>query len=105
MCPCECAFATIRHVPLCYREVADSHGVLQQPLKAHSPAGHSPLSVAPVALDAGKAGITVQTVVAAAALQLHAVQFCSNTHTEIHRSNTCCSLTSLGLEISRYLPT
>lgn len=62
----------------CYREVAHSHGVLQQPLEADGPAGHSPLGVAPVALDAGQAGIAVQTVVAAAALQLHAVQFCSN---------------------------
>lgn len=33
--------------------------------------------MAPVALNAGEAGIAVQTVVAAAALQLHAVQFWS----------------------------
>lgn len=67
-----------------YREVADSHGVLQQPLEADGPAGHSPLSVAPVALDAGQAGVTVQTVVTAAALQLHAVKLCSEgiTHTQ-----------------------
>lgn len=63
-----------------YREIADAHGVLQQPLEADGPAGHSPLGVAPVALNAGEAGIAVQTVVAAAALQLHAVEFWS-THT------------------------
>lgn len=62
---------------LSYREVADAHGVLQQPLEADGPAGHSPLGVAPVALNAGEAGIAVQAVVAAAALQLHAVQFWS----------------------------
>lgn len=66
--------------PLPYREVADAHGVLQQPLEADGPARHSPLGVAPVALDAGEAGIAVQAVVAAAALQLHAVEFCC-THT------------------------
>lgn len=66
-----------------YREVADPHWVLQESLEANSPAGHSPLSVAPVALDAGQAGITVQAVVAAAALQLNAVKFC-NTHVHTH---------------------
>lgn len=75
------------HVLSHYREVANSHGVLQQSLKADSPAGHSPLSVAPVALNAGQAGITVQTVVAAAALQLHAVEFCS--HKQAHKSSSC----------------
>lgn len=72
------------HVLWQYREVADSHGVLQQPLKADRPAGHSPLSVAPVALHAGQTGITVQAVVAAAPLQLHAVEFClrARTHKE-----------------------
>lgn len=65
-----------------YREVANSDRVLQQPLEADGPAGHPPLRVAPVALHAGQAGIAVQTVVAAAALQLHAVQLCwENTHT------------------------
>lgn len=59
-----------------YREVADPHWVLQQSLKADSPAGHPPLSVASVALNAGEAGIAVQTVVAAAALQLCAVELC-----------------------------
>lgn len=75
------------HVLSHYREVANSHGVLQQSLKADSPAGHSPLRVAPVALNAGQAGITVQTVVAAAALQLHAVEFCS--HKQAHKSGRC----------------
>lgn len=67
-----------------YREIADAHRVLQQPLEADGPAGHSPLGVAPVALNAGEAGIAVQTVVAAAALQLHAVEFWS-THTHTHK--------------------
>lgn len=44
---------------LSYREIADAHGVLQQPLEADGPAGHSPLGVAPVALNAGEAGIAV----------------------------------------------
>lgn len=73
--------SSTRQVLLPYREVADAHGVLQQPLEADGPARHPPLGVAPVALDAGKAGIAVQAVVAAAALQLRAVEFCS-THTQ-----------------------
>lgn len=77
------------HVLLQYREVADSHGVLQQPLEADGPAGHSPLSVAPVALDTRQTGITVQTVVTAAALQLHTVQLCRQKHT--HIKDFCCN--------------
>ena len=82
-----------------YREVADSHGILQQPLEADSPAGHSPLRLAPVALDARQAGITVQTVVAAAALQLHAVQLWSHTNTQLN-SCTVVGWPSQGSESS-----
>lgn len=67
-----------------YRKVANSNRVLQQPLEADGPAGNPPLRVAPVALHTGQAGIAVQTVVAAAALQLHTVQLCwENTHTSM----------------------
>lgn len=61
--------------------------------------------MAPVALNAGQAGITVQTVVAAAALQLHAVKFCSHTHkytnlivVEVEAAG------SVELRISRFTP-
>lgn len=68
-----------------YREVTNPDRVLQQPLEADSPAGHPSLRVAAVALDARQASITVKTVVAAAALQLHTVQLClKNTHTQSH---------------------
>ena len=85
-------------VLLYYREVANPDGVLQQSLEADGPAGHSPLSVAPVTLDAGQAGITVEAVVTAAALQLHAVQLCSQTYAQ--KSNCCVSK---GWDVHVYL--
>lgn len=94
--PCICWPALV----MCYREVADSHRILQQSLKADGPAGHSSLSLAPKALDAGQAGIAVQTVVTAAALQLHAVQFWFRTITHTDKSTLNQTLYYCDISVS-----
>lgn len=58
-----------------YREVAHTHGILEETLKAGGPAGHTLLRSASVACS-WKTAITVQAALAAAALQLDPTIVC-----------------------------
>lgn len=58
-----------------YREVAHTHWILQEALKAGGPAGHTLLWDPPVGSDTREASVAVQAALAAASLQLHAAVF------------------------------
>lgn len=59
-----------------YREIAHTHGILEEPLEAGGPAGHALLWDPPTAAPSWKTAIAVQAALAAASLQLDSTVIC-----------------------------